>query len=240
MSLGFVLILTLMIIVAAFSINRFLLMSEHIDKTVNDRYPKTVQVNHVEAELNIIARSMRNVLIMNDEQQIRKELGRIDKSRKVIVETLDQLDKSITSEQGREFLGKVTDARSQYVGSQERFMKLVESNQKEEAKTLLLGELRTQQLAYFSALDKLLEYQGELMHTSGKDAEAAAYTARIMVFLLASLALLLGGLAAWSITRSITRPINRAVKIAQTVAGGDLTSQIEVTSKDETGQLLQA
>ncbi|MHB1334075.1 MAG: MCP four helix bundle domain-containing protein, partial [Sulfuriferula sp.] len=183
LSLGFVLILTLMIIVATFSINRFLLMSEHIDKTVNDRYPKTVQVNHVEAELNIIARSMRNTLIMNDEQQIKKELGRIDNSRKEIVDTLDKLNKSITSEHGKEFFGKVTDARTQYVSGQEQFMKLIAGNQKEEAKALLLGELRVQQLAYFNALDNLLEYQGELMATAGKEAEAAAHSARIMVFL---------------------------------------------------------
>jgi methyl-accepting chemotaxis protein len=119
-------------------------------------------------------------------------------------------------------------------------MKLIASNQKDEAKALLLGGLRAQQLAYFDALDTLLEYQGDLMNTAGKEAEAAAHSARIMISILAGLAVLLGGLAAWLITRTITRPINQAVKIAQTVAAGDLTSHIEVTSKDETGQLLQA
>ena len=39
---------------------------------------------------------------------------------------------------------------------------------------------------------------------------------------------------------NIIKPLNRAVEIAQTVASGDLTSNIEVDSKDETGQLLQA
>ncbi|RZI44803.1 HAMP domain-containing protein [Herbaspirillum sp. HC18] len=42
------------------------------------------------------------------------------------------------------------------------------------------------------------------------------------------------------IARSITRPLNDAVKIANTVAAGDLTSRIEVQSNDETGQLLHA
>jgi methyl-accepting chemotaxis protein len=57
---------------------------------------------------------------------------------------------------------------------------------------------------------------------------------------LAGLAIALGAAGAWFITRSITQPISGAVKIAQTVAAGDLTSRIEVTSKDETGQLMQA
>ena len=41
-------------------------------------------------------------------------------------------------------------------------------------------------------------------------------------------------------TRSIVGPLNRAVMIAQTVAAGDLTSMIEVNTRDETGRLLQA
>ncbi len=240
LSFGFLLILMLLVLVTAFSINRFLLMSEHLDTTINDRYPKTVQMNYVKAEVNIIARSMRNTLIMSDEEQIKKEVARIDHSRKEIADTFDKLNKSIGSKQGKELFGKLAEARTQYVSGQEQFMKLIASNQKDEAKALLLGGLRAQQLAYFDALDTLLEYQSDLMNTAGKEAEAAAHSARIMVFILAGLAVLLGGLAAWLITRSITRPINQAVKIAQTVASGDLTSQIEVTSKDETGQLLQA
>ncbi|HJV88648.1 MAG TPA: methyl-accepting chemotaxis protein [Noviherbaspirillum sp.] len=42
------------------------------------------------------------------------------------------------------------------------------------------------------------------------------------------------------IARSITRPLRTAVGIAHTVASGDLTSRIEVTTSDETGQLLSA
>ncbi|MES2149204.1 MAG: methyl-accepting chemotaxis protein [Pseudomonadota bacterium] len=42
------------------------------------------------------------------------------------------------------------------------------------------------------------------------------------------------------ITRSITRPMQRAIAVAQAVAGGDLTNSIEVTNRNETGQLMQA
>ncbi len=45
---------------------------------------------------------------------------------------------------------------------------------------------------------------------------------------------------AWWITKMITRPIAEAVRVAETVSAGDLTSQIRATSKDETGQLLRA
>ena len=54
-----------------------------------------------------------------------------------------------------------------------------------------------------------------------------------------------GGLAviillAWRVTRAITRPLKTAVAAAHQIAAGDLSTAIEVHSKDETGQLLQA
>jgi methyl-accepting chemotaxis protein len=56
--------------------------------------------------------------------------------------------------------------------------------------------------------------------------------------LVAMLGLLAFGLAL--IVRSVSRPLKDAIQIAEHVADGDLTSRIEVTSGDETGQLLQA
>ncbi len=57
-----------------------------------------------------------------------------------------------------------------------------------------------------------------------------------------SVALILGmaSLICWALVRSITKPLEKAVKIAETVAAGDLTSHIEVAGRDETSQLLAA
>src|SRR5690606_8032614 len=49
-----------------------------------------------------------------------------------------------------------------------------------------------------------------------------------------------GSLLAWALTRSITRPVGEAVRIAQAVAAGDLTTRIEITGRDELAQLLTA
>ncbi len=69
----------------------------------------------------------------------------------------------------------------------------------------------------------------------------AAIMNRLMLFLAGgsgvALTLLIVGMF---ITRSIRNPLRKAVQVAQTVASGDLTSDIQVHSADETGQLLQA
>ena len=55
-----------------------------------------------------------------------------------------------------------------------------------------------------------------------------------------ALALLVGLLAALSVTRLIVRPLRSVMHVAQQIAAGDLTATVEVTRRDEIGQLMQA
>jgi diguanylate cyclase (GGDEF)-like protein len=68
------------------------------------------------------------------------------------------------------------------------------------------------------------------------DADGAVSTGVIIGLLSLCLTLGFGTV----IARALLRQLQQALKVAQTVAAGDLTSRIEVTSHDETGQLLQA
>ena len=73
------------------------------------------------------------------------------------------------------------------------------------------------------------------------DSVQATFMSRLISFSLGALALAAFLLVICVlIARSITRPLDQAVTIANTVASGDLTSDIEVKSNDETGQLLRA
>jgi len=65
---------------------------------------------------------------------------------------------------------------------------------------------------------------------------------RSVTIMVGSLAVILGLLAFGQalIVNSVTRPMNDAITVAKRVADGDLTQQIRVKSRDETGQLLRA
>ena len=93
-------------------------------------------------------------------------------------------------------------------------------------------------------------YLAEVKHFAGMQIKAAdgvgasiieAYSGtRIFLITMGMLAVLMGIGFAWWITRSITGPIRDAVKVAETVAAGDLSSVITVQGRDETGQLMHA
>ncbi len=72
--------------------------------------------------------------------------------------------------------------------------------------------------------------------------EAHHMVERFMVVngVVTGLTLCVAVLTCWMLIRSITNPLSEAVKVAETVASGDLTSIISVTGRDETSELLAA
>ena len=90
------------------------------------------------------------------------------------------------------------------------------------------------------AMRKLVQLQVDVAAQEFKDAEELETTIEFTMVSAAVIAMLLGIATAIGISRSITRPINEAVKVATTVAGGDLTSQINPSGTDETADLLRA
>ncbi|KAF1007535.1 MAG: Methyl-accepting chemotaxis protein McpS [Pseudomonas fluorescens] len=70
-----------------------------------------------------------------------------------------------------------------------------------------------------------------------RDAESAQ--ARSLQLISTVLALLVGIIAAWVITRQITRPLQETLAVVDRIASGDLSHTLEVTRRDELGVLQQ-
>ncbi|WGV22237.1 methyl-accepting chemotaxis protein [Pseudomonas putida] len=67
--------------------------------------------------------------------------------------------------------------------------------------------------------------------------DAGAAQAKTLLAVATALALALGLLAAWAITRQIIIPLRQTLRAAERVASGDLTQDLQVQRRDELGQL---
>ncbi|MBD8684992.1 methyl-accepting chemotaxis protein [Pseudomonas sp. CFBP 13719] len=77
-------------------------------------------------------------------------------------------------------------------------------------------------------------YKIQIQRRDAESAEARSYQIGA-----ALLALIFGILAAWIITRQITRPLQQTLEVVERIAGGDLSQNLQVTRKDELGVLQQ-
>ena len=243
LGLGFGLVLLLLAIISVFSVSRLSQLNDGIEGIVKDKFPKTVIANDIADQINVQARSIRSAMVanlMNRPADVKGELDKIAPARKIIVDKIETLEKTVRSEAGKKLLAAMGDARKAYVADQDKFVDLMNGGKKEEAAEFLLNTIRKTQGDYLKSVNAIIDFQTELMEKSGQEANHAADQAETVVMTLALGALAIGVLFAWWVTRSITSPLNEAMGVANELAEGNLTVRIAVDSKDETGQLKQS
>ena len=237
---AFGIVVLLLITITGLSILRLTTLHQSADLIINDRYPKIAMANHVLNDINLIAIAMRNSIILDDAEKIKSELDTIPSARQNIDKNLDQLDKFLSTERGRAIFKEIKDARTKYRSGQNEFLRLMAEGKKQEAGALLVSTVMQAQTAYMNQVKNLINLVDELIAQEGPKATKEYRNGVSIMLALAGIASLLACGFAYGVTRSITQPLRKAVQIANTVASGDLGSQIEITSKDEAGQLMQA
>ncbi|WP_280056712.1 methyl-accepting chemotaxis protein [Comamonas aquatica] len=91
-----------------------------------------------------------------------------------------------------------------------------------------------------AALQQLSAMQEAQAQSAYNEAQSSLRQAVIAAGVTAAIVLVLALAGATLLIRTITRSLDRAVQVAETVAQGDLSSSIQVTSKDELGRLMLA
>lgn len=149
-------------------------------------------------------------------------------------------EKLISEEAERVVYAEFAQLVDQYLNENKKIIALSRANQNDEAREMIRGNSSK----IFSAASEKIEKLSHINIEGGEKASAtgdALYsTARRLIIGALLVCVALGALEAVWLARIISRPLNTALEVAQTVASGNLTSSIAVTSKDETGQLLQA
>ncbi len=240
LALGFGLLLLLMLVVGGYSIRSIQTLTEKVNVLVTDRMVKTEQANAVIGHINIVARSLRNIYIDDDKGRQAQELQRIADARKKASEIYNALEHSITSDKGRAAIKKVLDLRPGYVRAIESYMDLVKSGQLEQARKLLLSDVRETQRGYLEAINQLIAFQTELANHDGVETENEARTAVRLISILLVTALAVSVLMAFFIVRSITGPVAKASALAETMAKGDFTAKLDIDQKDEIGAMARS
>lgn len=93
---------------------------------------------------------------------------------------------------------------------------------------------------YKDSFERLIGYFTDKIDENTATIQANNLRGRIIMLGLTGLALLIGLGLGYMIKRSITRPLNRAVQLAEAVAARDLSQTVTVHGHDETGRLMQS
>src|SRR5471030_1137769 len=161
-------------------------------------------------------------------------------SSKEVKELQQKVAALVESPQEQAVLDSMEPTRKAYISSRDDIVKLKKDGQLDAAEQVLQAKFIPAGSAYVSELKQLQDLQRASIDQRAEEIDGIYATSRNALVSVGVLVFALGALAAWWLTVGITGPLGHAVHIARTVADSDLSSDIEVVSRDETGQLLQA
>jgi len=238
LSIGFGIIMLLMMVVGGYSFNVIGSLHDKIELLVKDNIVNTEVANDIIDNVNLIARALRNIII--DEKQWDVELKRIDDSRRKIGESIEKLEKSFKDDESRKQLKDVVDTRIIYIQAYQAYLEMVKKGEIDQAKKSLFTDLRKAQTDYIKEVNDLIVQQTDQAKKSGEAAAFEAGKSNLVIGTLLGLALVLSIVLAFLIIRSITGPVGRSVAMVEAMAEGDFTAKLDILQKDEIGVMAKA
>ena len=211
LSLGFGVVLILLCAVAYVGITRIGLISTHLTDLTGNKVPKMGWANELESDTNVVARAVRNIALSTDAELNKKDEARIDKSRANFAAVFGKLEKTVASARGKELLARIREGQNNVKPLVDKAVALGLANKSEEAGKVLFTEVRKPQAKLLADIGALVTYQKELADKEGETGSQAAATARYLMLVISGGALIIGLLMSFFLTRSITKPINRAI-----------------------------
>jgi methyl-accepting chemotaxis protein len=240
LGIGFAVVLGLLVAVLLVGLYSMGQLSARTHDIVADKNVKMAAANTMSDNVRNITLAITSVVVAPTEALVQAELAKIGEARKKYGAAKETLQKKISTDKETALMAELDAALKAGAPLNNKVIELRNAGQTEEAIAFLTQQAAPSLKRVLGALDSLVAYEGEQAAQAATQAETLSASARASMIILGSVAVLLGAFVAWIITRSITRPINAAVAVAETVASGDLSSHIVVNSSDETGRLLGA
>lgn len=207
---------------------------------VQQRY-NTVELTHETIEHSIDnARITMQLFETTDEQQEKILLQENDEISRQIGNNTKEIEARLSTPEERDLFKTVMANREAYITARAKSKKFLTDKKRDQAMAVLAQEVIPALTVYRASWNKFIELQKSAVQQTIKESAQAYAVGRRIAVLLLGLTLVLAGVAAVAVTKSITGPIAQVVRHAESIAAGDLTKEIRVTSGAETGQLQQA
>ena len=244
LTLAFCGVFVLMVAMAGFAGHRMAVMKDQMTHITEANMHQIEQVTKMVYSVSQRAIALRNLALLKDPELKKAELEAIAKAGESYTAAHAALLESIktydASEAEKALLEAIQRAEEVNAPLMAKAAELGQADDAEEAVSFLMEKVRPRQARWITVLQTMAGLQDKTSNEFAVDAEADFAQARNWLIGFVAVALAAGLLVAWLVTVSITRPIADAVRLARTVASGDLTTHTVAVRKDELGELLTA
>lgn len=239
-ALSFAVIALLVFILGGFALLQMSEMHKQSAEVDENWLPSIVALN--QANQNFLRlRTVSIRLLLRRETALNEEdYKRAEELRGELSKAVSSFELTANSPEEKLLLGKFVRAKDLYLKGQDRVIELNRRSELAEAQGIVAGPMQVQGDEMASALDELIAFNDKGAEVAALRTNEAFETARNGIMVAIALAALATIALALLFTRSIVTPLNEAVKVAEVIAAGNLTQNIQVEGQDEPARLLAA
>jgi methyl-accepting chemotaxis protein len=248
LGLGFALVLLFLMAITILGITRMAQIQARLEKIVNVSNVETRLVSDMRAIVYDRMVSLRNLTLLTDPDDMAPDLKKIQEQTKQYDDAEAKLAKMFAEESGttaveKTLLAKIKEQETASASLPAKAQELGIANNPEVATIALIKKIRPVQKKWLDSLDEMVVVEDKQSAAVAEEAKAAFATARTLMLVLGSLALLVGIVAGVIITRSLLKQLggepDYAAQIAAQIAAGDLAAVIETQDGDQTSLLAE-
>ncbi|HEU0234210.1 MAG TPA: methyl-accepting chemotaxis protein [Gallionella sp.] len=244
LALGFGVLLVFMLVITGMGIGGLSKLNEKLHAITDVNNAEIQTASDMRSSVSSIAIALRNLVLMTKDAEKQAEMESIKQEIQKYKDAKDLLAEMFklpgTTEVETALLAKIQEDEAAVFPLIEKATGLAMANKSAEVLMVLMEEVKPKQGKWLDEVTEVMVTKQRINDEAAAEAVKTYTWARNVVLACSAVALILGFAAAFMIARSITKPIKQAVEVAEHIAGGDLTRQIEVKTSDEVGKLMRA
>ncbi|MFC3567376.1 methyl-accepting chemotaxis protein [Xanthomonas dyei] len=213
---------------------------KQLDSIVNNNLIKIQISNNMRSANADIFIAMGTLAMVTTQELNDQAAETVKQKRELYAHERKRLDAFPPSVAGRKVRAEIDAARAIARGLNDQVIALAMQNKNDEAQTLMSEKARPAMLAWQARIDDNVALQEKQTQQSYEQAVAAMSRGRALLIGGGVAVLLISSLLALAITRSLTQPLSRATRAAESIAGGKLDNDVDTQANDESGRLLNA
>ncbi|WJM87263.1 methyl-accepting chemotaxis protein [Dickeya chrysanthemi] len=238
---GFAIVLVISFFVSGYGQLQLRQQSSNINTLANDQLEGLLLVQELKDNLNILAISVRNLTLFTAPDQVAQEKQLIAKTIARNGDIIKRIGELANSPKEKALFDGINQVRPASLAATQKAIALSQENKLDEAKAVIMNEVKPAQENYFKAIGDMVSYQKSDTRRSADDAGQSASFAGVLMLILTGLSTVLGIAIAWAITRRIKKLLGGepayASDIARQIAGGNLVINVELQAGDSSSLL---
>jgi methyl-accepting chemotaxis protein len=237
LAIGFGGVLLLMVTVAMTGVVGMGNIKMRVADIVNNGNVSIKYATQVAQAIDDILQNQPALIVAKSEQTRAQIKSQIEKAREEYKSSLENLSRLACTAGEKRAIEDIKAALASARATNNQMMELAIAGRTTEALTVYANEARPAGLKVRGIAAKIMKEQESLNEMRRNQAFSTHTTSRNILFAIAALALGLGAVIGYFLTRSIKEPLRNLVAATNRLSLGDLSADVTIHSQDEIGEL---